>query len=156
MGRIFAIYVLTLLLFSRLAFSQEAKSGIFFAQDKGAPNCLQELQLMNSKTVFCLPYKPFIGTGDFTHVSEIIYDSLYARRYITVSLSLKATENLNAIVDKRPDLKLAVVVNGKLINLLDVSGRRRINRFIIYEPLNSNELSWVHEVLKSSKDEQGN
>lgn len=109
---------------------------------------------MNSKTVFCLPDKPFIGTDDFTHVSEIIYDSLYARRYITVSLSLKAAENLNAIVDKRPDLKLAVVVNGKLINLLDVTGKRMINRFIIYEPLNSNELSWVHAVLESSIDEQ--
>lgn len=150
MGRIFALTILSLLVFSQLAFSQEIKSGIYLAQDKGAPICLQKLKMMNSKTIFCLPYEPFIGADDFTGVSEIIFDSLYAQRYIIVTLSLKASENLNTIVAKRPDLKLALVVDGKLINLLDASARRKIHRFNIYEALYSNELSWIHEVLKNS------
>lgn len=150
MVRNFALCILTLLLFSKLAFGQELRDGIYLAQEKDAPICLQKLPLMNSKTFFCLPLKPFISTDDFKHVSEIVYDSQYDRQYFTVSLTVKAAENLNTIVAMRPDIKLALVVNGKLINLLDVSGRRKVNRFNIYEALNSHELSWIHNSLKSS------
>ena len=136
----------TMLIMSLQAVSQ-ARTGIYITNNLDLEICDHKMKLLNAESVFCLSQEPIIEPDSFQSVGKITFDSVYNTRRFKITLTPKGAKRVNTIAAKLPDHKLAVVVDGVLVSVLNLDGIYNARVIVIWDEFDSHSMDWIHKSL---------
>jgi hypothetical protein len=138
------------LLFGCLTASGQAKPGIYLTMNLELDLCDRKIKLLNTETVYCLTGQPILEFDSFERVDELVYDSLFEMRKFRIFLTNKGADYVNTVAAKLPDHKLALVVNGILVSVIDLDGIYHAGYIIVWDFSDSQAMEWIHRSLVKS------
>lgn len=141
------IIVLAALLMGNLMAMGQARSGIYLTTNLDLEICDHKMKLLNEKTVFCVSEEPILEVTAFENISEISYDSVFQMRQFKITLTALGATHVNTVAEKLPDHKMAVVVDGKLISVINLSGIYNARSIVIWDEFDSHAMEWIHKSL---------
>jgi len=125
----------------------QAKPGIYITMNLELDLCHHKIKLLNSENLYCLSEEPILELSAFERVEELIYDSLFEMRKFRIVLTQKGSDYLSTIGTKLPNHKIALVVNGILVSVIDLDGTSSARSIIIWDLSDSQAMEWVHRSL---------
>ncbi len=140
--------VILLLVLSLEGFSQ-ARTGIYITVNIDMEHCDQIVKLLNRETLYCLSQEPIIEPKSFESIGEIKFDSVFNMRQFKIRLTKDGGKQVSALAQKLPQHKLAIVVDGILISLLNLEGIYSSRTIVIWDEYDSHAMDWIHESLQS-------
>ena len=139
---IFFVVVLT----SEIAAGQKT-TGIFLTLDIELSNCKNKYVLLNRLTEHCLSNEPAIKFEEFAGVSEIYYHPTEKKRLLDIHLTAKGSKLLKTMITQLGYKEIAVVVNGKLVTVMQVEGSYSTRSVSIWDQYDTKTLEWIHKSL---------
>ena len=126
----------------------QAKTGIYITIDQPEETCDRNIKLLNSNLVYCISQEPIIELNMVEDISDITYDSVFQMRSFRIKLTSQGSKRVSAVATKLPNHKMAVVVNGILISILDLDGIYQTRTIVIWDAFDSEAIQWIYENLK--------
>jgi len=141
--------VLALLISCQVIIGQ-AKPGIYLTINLDLELCDHKMKLLNAESMYCILEEPIIEFDSFEKVTEMAYDSLFEMRNFRIILTPKGAKYVNTIAAKLPNQKLALVVNGILVSIIDLYGIYNARTIVIWDQFDSQSMDWIHRSLVNS------
>lgn len=141
--------VLALLISCQVIIGQ-AKPGIYLTINLDLELCDDKMKLLNAESIYCILEEPIIEFDSFEKVTEMAYDSLLEMRKFHIVLTPKGAKYVNTIAANLPNQKLALVVNGILISIIDLDGIYSVRTIVIWDQFDSQSMDWIHRSLVKS------
>ena len=138
--------VLALLISCQVIIGQ-AKPGIYLTINLDLELCDHKMKLLNAESMYCILEEPIIEFDSFEKVTEMVYDSLFEMRNFRIILTPKGAKYVNTIAAKLPNQKLALVVNGILVSIIDLYGIYNARTIVIWDQFDSQSMDWIHRSL---------
>ena len=124
----------------------QAQNTGFFVVISEKENCPRKFSTIDLRQFYCSSQKPIIDQQAFASVGEVILAK--KSRYLDLFLSAKGMEVLKKLVATLPNATFILVVENKVIGVLE--NKDILGRFIrIDAEINSKEIYWIHDQLKS-------
>jgi len=108
------------------------------------------MKLLNAESMYCILEEPIIEFDSFEKVTEMAYDSLFEMRNFRIILTPKGAKYVNNIAAQLPNQKLALVVNGILVSIIDLYGIYNARTIVIWDQFDSQSMDWIHRNLVNS------
>jgi|GEM_PF-4843228 len=126
----------------------QSRTGMYITLDQTEETCERNIKLLNSNLVYCISQEPIIELNMVESISDITYDSLFQLRSFKLKLTSQGSKRVSTIAQKLPNHKLAVVVNGILISVLDLEGIYETRVIVIWDAYDSDAIQWIYENLR--------
>ncbi len=139
--------LLFLFLASNADILAQLRTGLYITTGSNVELCDNKIKLLNEEKVYCLSQEPVLETDSFESIGEILYDSVYNMRQFKIRLTPLGGKRVSAIAQKLPQHKLAVVVDGILISVLNLDGIYNARNIVIWDEFDSHSLEWIHKSL---------
>ncbi len=146
LNKILFLTVALFLVLIRTVDGQKMEDGLYMMPNTIA-ECSKKLYLLNTDELHCLMEKPIIPNDNFSTVSEIYLDPSTGQRTIDLQLDSVGTEILKKTTRLLKGRSIGLVVNGKLVTVLNISRTIDQGTFKCYQQGNSNEISWIRNRL---------
>lgn len=139
--------LLTVMMFNSVLIIGQARSGIYITTNLDMEICDHKMKLLNAKSIFCVSEEPILELDAFESISGISYDSVFKMRQFKIILTPLGASHINAVATKLPGHKMAVVVDGKLISVINLSGIYNARSVVIWDEFDSHAMDWIHKSL---------
>ncbi len=135
-----------LILISELAPGQK-HTGVYLIFNVEISQCQNRFKVFNGETEFCLSNESAIKFEDFAGVSDIYFHPTLQKRSIDIYLTDKGSKRLETIISKLGYREIALVVNGRLVTVINITGPSNTKSILIWDRYDTNTLSWLHKSL---------
>lgn len=125
----------------------QARTGLYITTGTDLEICDNKIKLLNEDRIFCLSREPVLEADSFESISKIEYDSLYNMRHFNIRLTPLGGKHVSTIAQKLPQHKLAIVVDGILISVLNLDGIYNARVIVIWDQFDSHSIEWIHKSL---------
>ena len=142
-------YILPILLFALVSFSEPPSSGIFIVKKPSKKNpCEQDLKMLIGVKRVCVLKKPIVAVDELEYVTDILYDPIVETNYIKLGFSSASVLTLNQTVSTLPTVEFAVVVEDDVICIFTIQEKLQDRYIKIGYDLDSKSLTMVRDALK--------
>jgi hypothetical protein len=142
-------YILPILLFALVSFSEPHSSGIFIVKIPSKKNpCEQDLKMLIGVKRVCVLKKPIVSVDELEYVTDILYDPIVETNYIKLGFSSASVLTLNQTVSTLPTVEFAVVVDDDVICVFKIQEKLQDRYIRIGYDLDSKSLTMVRDALK--------
>jgi hypothetical protein len=142
-------YILPILFFALVSFSEPHSSGIFIVKKPSKKNpCEQDLKMLIGVKRVCVLKKPIVSVDELEYVTDILYDPIVETNYIKLGFSSASVLTLNQTVSTLPTVEFAVVVDDDVICLFKIQEKLQDRYIKIGYDLDNKSLTMVRDALK--------
>ncbi|MDN5211156.1 hypothetical protein QQ020_03815 [Fulvivirgaceae bacterium BMA12] len=148
------VILFTLILISELASGQQ-RTGVYLIFNVDISQCQNRFKVFNGEAEFCLSNESAIKFEDFAGVSDIYFHPTLQKRSIDIYLTAKGSKRLQTIISKLGYREIALVINGKLVTVININGPSNTKSILIWDRYDTNTLGWIHRSLAKNLPTSG-
>jgi hypothetical protein len=142
-------YILPILFFALVSFSETPSSGIFIVKKPSKKNpCEQDLKMLIGVKRVCVLRNPIVSVDELEYVTDLLYDPVVQCNYIKLGFSPASVVTLNQTVSTLPKVEFAVVLDDDVICLFKIQEKLQDRYIKIGYDLDNKSLMMVRDALK--------